>query len=496
MAKTEKLPPNLAKLEFALRSIGYTFEAAVADIVDNSIDAQAQEILVRFVKTEGDVPDLIVADNGYGMSAASLREAMRFGSDTAGETPRLGKFGLGLKLASLSQARALTVVTCQEGKIHGRSWEDDSIRQDFSSKILSPSECLKVREMFPRWLHHRESWTLVWWRNLYRVQRRDSLEQDQLIEKLVRLLKRHLAVIFHRYLQGQARKVQLTLDVFEPSTGEFGVPRFLEPLNPFGYEDSGHPDFPQELNLIDGFTDHFKLTAHVWPPNSESAGYKLPGGANARQGFYFYRNNRLIQAGGWNGFRESDPHSSLARLEIDISDEFDVELSLDVKKVEIQLPPGLEKSIREATTESGISFTEYLSIANKAYRHKTAVRAKDLPLVLGDGIPARIRKSVKKEMVPSNKGKVREIDFKWCHFEDDSFFNIDRDEDIIHLNVEYRSAVMHGLRGSATDAPLVKSLLFLLLESSIRKERVTKKESDWLAQCNRILLECLKCERM
>src|SRR5690242_977727 len=104
MITPETLPPNYAKLDKALRSIGYSFEVAVADIVDNSIDAGARKVLIRFVVRSDDILDLVIVDDGDGMDAATLREAMRFGADVSEHISRLGKFGLGLKLASLSQA--------------------------------------------------------------------------------------------------------------------------------------------------------------------------------------------------------------------------------------------------------------------------------------------------------------------------------------------------------------------------------------------------------
>src|SRR4051812_5574656 len=119
MSTKERLPPNYGRLDHALRSIGYSFEVAVADIVDNSIDAavvgQECEILIRLVITQKAGIDLVIRDNGSGMDEKQLREAMRFGADVSQEIERLGKFGLGLKLASLSQARALRVVSFKGG---------------------------------------------------------------------------------------------------------------------------------------------------------------------------------------------------------------------------------------------------------------------------------------------------------------------------------------------------------------------------------------------
>lgn len=106
MSVQEHLPPNFGKLDVALRSIGYTFEAAVADVIDNSIDAKAQTIMVRIILHKKKPLDIVIWDDGDGMNPETLREAMRFGADVTQEEKRLGKFGLGLKLASLSPVGA------------------------------------------------------------------------------------------------------------------------------------------------------------------------------------------------------------------------------------------------------------------------------------------------------------------------------------------------------------------------------------------------------
>ena len=94
------------------RSIGYSFEAAVADIIDNSISAAATEVRICFSSKEPQW--LCIEDNGWGMTPEELENAMRYGSQSSTDTRRkddLGRFGLGLKMASMSQCRKLTFMT-------------------------------------------------------------------------------------------------------------------------------------------------------------------------------------------------------------------------------------------------------------------------------------------------------------------------------------------------------------------------------------------------
>jgi hypothetical protein len=169
MGTEERLPPNYAKLDVALRSIGYTFEAAVADILDNSIDASATRVLVPLIMKPDGFLDLAIWDDGIGMDEPTLREAMRFGADVSQEIKRLGKFGLGLKLASLSQAKEVSVLTAKNGKVSGRAWLEKGIASGFTSTIFDTDECEKLIKQIVPDRPLKRSGTLVWWSRLYRV---------------------------------------------------------------------------------------------------------------------------------------------------------------------------------------------------------------------------------------------------------------------------------------------------------------------------------------
>jgi hypothetical protein len=219
----------------------------------------------------------------------------------------------------------------------------------------------------------------------------------------------------------------------------------------------------------------------------------LPGGANSRQGFYFYRNNRLIQGGGWNGMREAEPHRSLARLEIDMHPDFDVDVSLDVKKVEIQLPPDLVKAIQRATTNSGTDFKKYLSLAEETYRTKP-VTEDELPLIPVDGLPADLRDFLLKELRIDGTKRFRKLRFAWTTLAKDSFFELDRENDTLRLNKIYRRQLLHGLDGSPADIPVVKCLLFLVLRDVLYSQRISAKVRDRIDQANRILARAVTHE--
>lgn len=493
MSQEETLLPEYEKLDVALRSIGYSFETAVADIIDNSIDAQADHVLVRLVTYPDRPLDLVIYDDGDGMDEATLREAMRFGANVSQEIQRLGKFGLGLKLASLSQAKAVRVYSRAEGKLSGRGWLEDGIRKGFISHTFDEDECSETLQQLVPDKPLRHGGTVVWWSDLYRTGQNHS-DATTHLEKLLRRLKNHLSLSFHRFLSGRPRRVQISYDVLDLKSGHTGLATNLDPLNPFGYLQTGQVGFPAEMHLGDGFRDRVKLTAHVWPPNSQAPEYKLPGGVNSRQGFYFYRNDRLIQGGGWNTIREVEPHSSLARLEVDVSPDLDLDISLDVKKVEIQLPRDLVESLQVAKTDEGIDFKKYLALADKAYRTRKRVGA-EVPVVPTDGIPAPLRDFLAEELRLAGTSKRRNVSFEWRALDPDTLIDVDRDRDVIYLNRDYRRQLLHGLSGSATDVPVFKCLVFLLFRDLFYAERLGSKQRERLEQSNRILTRAVKYER-
>ena len=248
MSTEELLPPNYAKLDVAFRSIGYSFEVATADVVDNSIDAKASRVLVRLIITEDDLIDLAICDDGCGMDENDLKEAMRFGANVSLELKRLGKFGLGLKLASLSQAREFRVVSAKNGVLCGRAWRERGVATGFMCTIYNEAECKKLISRVVPDQSFAQSATVVWWSNLYRVGHY-HLRAAEHAQKLMHRLENYLALAFHRFISGRPRKLSIALDILDEATGRAGIPITLDPLDPFDYGESGDPDFQQHWLL-------------------------------------------------------------------------------------------------------------------------------------------------------------------------------------------------------------------------------------------------------
>jgi len=488
---TERIPPNPKLLIHALRSIGYSFEGAVADIIDNSISAKARNVLVRIVRGDERVERLIIADDGTGMSETHLAEAMRFGAGTEKTLESLSKFGLGLKLASLSQGTELTVVTRSGGAISGRRWTVETIGEDWYCEVVPASE---VRNLLKGpWgdVDISKRGTVVIWSDLDKIKvKKGGL--DQTIRGLFEKLKLHLGLHFHRFIED--KRVRISIDS-QPVDGEMNdVREDVAALNPFDY-DIQQTKFPPRAFPLDlSPVGELVMEAHIWPPNSTSKNYKLDRAAG-RQGFYFYRNDRLIQAGGWNDLREdTEPHLSLARVMIDLPPQFDSYFSLDVQKASIKAPPIFVTALRTAVDSQKSLFHAYLKEAQAAYRKQERQNPDNFPMVPADGLAAQLRQGLKDVLAPDEK-RVREVGFEWADLESGEFFELDRDNFVIRLNRHFRSRLLDGRKASPNDLPLIKVLMFLLVHDVMDSGRLSAQQKEWLDDCNKALGQVMKAMR-
>jgi hypothetical protein len=358
--------PSARRLMQSLRDIGYDTPAAIADLIDNSIDADARNVEVT-IAAEGSDSWVRVADDGAGMTGARLDEAMRYGSSRSYGEEDLGAFGLGLKTASLSQCRRLTVATrtSARGSIHIRRWDLDRVarRDAWELQRLTPTRCpahltepLKGR-----------SGTVVLWERLDRVldyARPDGQMAMRRLEGLTEEIREHLASVFHRFLSGELRKgrarIAITLN---------GL--WLEPWDPFARDEQATRELPRQwLTLRDGEQTHrVGVRPYVLPSQvrfSSPEAHLRAGGPkrwNRQQGLYVYRRDRLIQSGGWNRLRTSDEHSKLARLAVNIPPAADGLFRTNVSKMNVILPAELRPALRALA--SGV-----VAQAQDAYRQR------------------------------------------------------------------------------------------------------------------------------
>lgn len=349
----------------SLRDIGYDLPSAVADLVDNSIDAGATTVSVEVCR-KGEWSFIRIADDGRGMTERVLDEAMRYGSRRSYGGRDLGKFGLGLKTASFSQCRRLTVATRTTTRrpVRIRRWDlDDVSRRDaWELERLVPSEC-------PPYLTdplRDRVGTVVLWEKLDRIlaySRPSSEYALRALEAMSESISEHLSMVFHRFLAGETGDGRRLRILFN------GEP--LEPWDPFARSERTTRKLPEQRLFVDRGDELFAVSVrpYVLPSQLQFSSVEAHAAAagpkkwNRQQGIYFYRADRMIQSGGWNRLRTMDEHSKLARIAVDIPAGLEDLFQINVAKMRVVVPDELRAQLRALV--AGV-----VNVAQEAYRRR------------------------------------------------------------------------------------------------------------------------------
>ncbi|MCD0486165.1 ATP-binding protein [Streptacidiphilus sp. ASG 303] len=490
---SKQLPPDPRYVE-ALSSQGYGFEVAVADLVDNSIDAGARDVVVHFLRDGDRLVSLLVVDDGHGMDEDALDVAMTVGGQRDYAPGALGMFGTGLKSASLSHADAVTVVSkTKRTRAAGRRWLTAHAVDGFRCDIVDPGYS---QDLVDRYAGRPITWqgTVVRWDGVKDFpQHGGGGQTDRYLTRVISRLGLHLGLHLHRFLARD--DFNITIAVEDVRTGTVYMDYGVVPLDPFGYPASGVTGYPRRWTApVEGLGE-IALTAHIWPPKSNLDEYRAVGPVQERQGFYFYRNDRLVQAGGWNGYRQPDQHLALARVAVDLPPSGGDVLRLTVKKSGVNASPAFAAALESAAYDAeGRGFKAYLDDADQAYRdaRKRSGTVRKAVIPPGRGLPPEVRRTVQEEL-PVLYGE-EPIAVRWDRLGSDLFFDVDRENRAIVLNQRYRAALLGGRRGGLNDAPVLKSLLYLLLHKVFESEYAGPREKDNLQLWQAVLLSAARSE--
>ncbi|SFO30290.1 ATP-binding protein [Sphingomonas sp. OK281] len=347
MQEYEDAPPPADALSESLRGFGYSVETALADIIDNSITARAKNVRVT-LSLGGASPFVLVLDDGNGMDEPTLRDAMRLGSQnplTPRDSADLGRFGLGLKTASFSQARSLTVASKRKkGGIAVRRWDLDYLASnDGEWRLLTtaPEDAVSHLEELEQASHG----TVVLWSKLDRVRPRAGHSPQGGSHILMGQIENHLAMVFHRYLEGPQPRLKLYVNGAR-----------IEPWDPFLSTHKACRPTPEET--LGTGENRIRVKGFVLPAKDmigDAADFEKAGGNDGwitHQGFYIYRNDRLLVAGGWLGLGVTRPWvrdetHKLARIRIDLPNSADAAWQIDVKKSDASPPENLRNRLRD-----------------------------------------------------------------------------------------------------------------------------------------------------
>ncbi len=359
--------PDAPRLIFGLRDTGYNVKTAVADIIDNSIAAAADRIYIELVLKPDGRKLVYIGDNGKGMDAAGVQRAMRYGAPERENKASLGKFGLGLKTASSSVCLRYTVISrCSpEQELVKLTWDLDHVANVEKWEMLKEPVTADELEMFDDLCG--ETGTLVVWEKCDRILTKEyepgSTNERAAITRLADTLSRQLSLVFHRFLD--------TIDSRERNIAIFINQQPVEPWNPF-YPARSEQVLTEakqrlEVEMPDGSVETAKIRAWLLPHSRDMTKEEEKQYARIStraQGFYVYREGRLIQNGGWlDVFNVPDPHYSLLRVEFDFDHRLDDAFRVDVKKSRILFHPELADGLKDLLTPA---YRE----ANQRYRRK------------------------------------------------------------------------------------------------------------------------------
>jgi len=345
------IPPRPSVLIESLRNIGYTIETALADIIDNSITAASGEISVRFF-WDGGNSWIAIADDGCGMTGEQLQSAMRFGS-VSPKLPRkrddLGRFGLGMKTASISQCRRVTVCSKCNGELNACEWDLDRIFSDPSDSwsisvmdgkaIASDAQMMSLAEEL---LLSRESGTIVLWRILdTSLAGTENVDSERKFSEMMANARTHLEMVFHRFLSPEPGNKSVRLD-FNKS--------LLKGFNPFGPAIPARQELQAEKIHIDG--EVINIQPYVLPHRNKVTPdvyelYAGEGGYVQNQGFYVYRTRRLIVKGTWFRLIRKEELNKLIRVRIDIPNSLDHIWGININKSQVTPPEIVRKQLKK-----------------------------------------------------------------------------------------------------------------------------------------------------
>lgn len=336
----DEILPDADRVAFGLRDTGYDFNTAIADIVDNSITAKATRVdITMSVDPLGDI-SVYITDNGHGMNQQELRNAMKYGSKEKLNKKSLSKFGLGLKTASTAFCKSLSLVSRgDDGVARKIQWDLDYIAQvnKWKPKTMEPWKSeMNILDS----IAGSGTGTVVIWEKLDRLLAKgiEDYSSKTAVNKALKAkkdkLRYHLGVTFQRFLDfddTRCPNIDISIDMVK-----------VDAVDPFCMKEPETLVYPLRKPLMIRVDDNDKypvtLTAYVLPRQADFSTAKAKEDAKISvntEGFYVYRENRLIHYGDWLGMYSNEPHYSLLRVEFSFGAELDSAFNVDIKKSRI-----------------------------------------------------------------------------------------------------------------------------------------------------------------
>jgi hypothetical protein len=371
--------PDPARMVEGLRDTGYKFNTAVADVVDNSIAAEATNVEVELRMSRSGAVTLKIFDDGIGMDRDGVVDAMRYGAKARVSRKSLGKFGLGLKTASTAFCRKLSIISRLDpgADLVRATWDLDRIKTEGKWNLIIDSPTEEQTAEFAKFIPGGRG-TMVAWEQVDRLLKNYEIPGGgparKALDKIVEGLKFHFAMVYQRFLDGsddRERTLRLRLNGTEVSAWD----PFCKGVSLMAKEET----MPVEMG--DGTEAEFSIRAYVLPRKEEFASEEAKKEArltNAHQGIYVYRENRMIHGPTWLEMFSKEPHMTLLRIEFSFDYRLDEAFQIDIKKSQILLDEGLHQHVLDFITPVRRAAEDSYRTGRRKITHKNAAGAHDV----------------------------------------------------------------------------------------------------------------------
>ncbi|MBU5654155.1 ATP-binding protein [Corynebacterium sp. UMB6689] len=467
--KTIELPPT----ESIQHSLGANHDlcSGIDELVDNAIDAKASSVCIVFHVDGYRLTRVAIHDDGAGMSAQKMERVLRLGGHEAGSASTIGIYGMGMKEGSYANADTVTVVSRSKGQFPAgiRMHKGSFTAEVFGEKALTSIWNLRNR------LVDLKRGTTVLWDDLVGIYEGTNEEEGlSFLSATIERLRKHLGIRYHRFLEEERVKIRIfTLyDSGEPIAN----PR-IDPINPCGYRKSGDPRYPVSLT-VGGECGALGVTAHIWGNRSKTDAFDLEEKDTlGHQGLFVYVADRLITSGGWFGLFEKRKDYKLLRIVIDDPRVIDEYITVSPQKGSIRLNEGFHRFIAslQVCEAPGKSFEDVCLDAREVLRNSNKKSGKADPLAEGgQGLAPAIKQAIEDEAILKPRDPINVL---WGKVPEGSFIEVDSSANVIRINRRYRKLFNAG-KGSLNDAPLLKTLLFLLFNDIATSKKTSKAKSN------------------
>lgn len=464
---------HLAPSESIQHALGANHDicSGIDELVDNSIDAEANNISIVLHVDDNKLTQLAVHDDGVGMDAAKMERVLRLGGHEAHSQKTIGIYGMGLKEGSYANANTVTVLS----RVKGQFPEGIQLhKESFTAGVLQEKALTQVWNLRDRLVDLKRG-TSILWNDLHGVyEGNEETEANAFLSRTTEKLRRHLGIRYHRFLED----ARINIKIFLLYDGNFPVPTpDIRPINPCGYRKSGDKHYP--LNLREhGQQDSLGITAHIWTNRSKTDEFQLEGkDALGHQGFYVYIANRLITQGSWCGLQESRKNYKLLRVVIDDPRVIEKYITISPQKGSVRLGEGFHRfiaSLRDPENPQK-TFDDVCDDAVAVLRESNKKSGNPNPLAEGGrGLAPAIREAIESDAILKSSDPV---DVIWADLADDDFVKVDSVRNTIKINRKYRTMLNPG-KGRLNDAPLVKTLLYLLFNDIATSKRTGKARAN------------------